>query len=108
MKRELNCTDFMISRAATPLPGELRAGYPVITIIGPRQSGKTTWARAAFPDKPHVSLETPVGREFAATDPRNLLPRCSGGATILGACRTYGTSAANRPQRSSLHRLFDP
>ena len=31
--------------------------YPVVTITGPRQSGKTTLAQATFPDKPYVNLE---------------------------------------------------
>jgi len=72
----------MIPRMATPLLDELRAGYPVITITGPRQSGKTTLARAAFPDKPYVSLETPDEREFAITDPRSFLARWPSGAII--------------------------
>jgi predicted AAA+ superfamily ATPase len=72
----------MIPRLATPLLDELRLGYPVITITGPRQSGKTTLARAAFPDKPYVSLETPDEREFAATDPRSFLARWPDGAII--------------------------
>ena len=72
----------MIPRLATPLLNELRLGYPVITITGPRQSGKTTLARAAFPDKPYVSLETPDEREFAATDPRSFLARWPNGAVI--------------------------
>ena len=85
MKRKLNCRDFMISRAATLLPGDLHAGYLVITITGPRQSGKTTWARAVLPDKPHGSLETPDERQYVAADPRSLLPRWPGGANFLDA-----------------------
>ena len=42
----------MSPRSAASLLGEVRTGYPVITITGPRQSGKTTLARAAFADKP--------------------------------------------------------
>jgi uncharacterized protein len=72
----------MIPRAATSLLGEIRSGYPVITITGPRQSGKTTLARAVFADKPYVSLETPDEREFAATDPRGFLARWPDGAVI--------------------------
>ena len=72
----------MISRTAASLLNEIRAGYPVITITGPRQSGKTTLARAAFADKPYVSLETPDEREFAATDPRGFLARWPDGAVI--------------------------
>ncbi len=72
----------MIPRAAAPLLDEIRSGYPVITLTGPRQSGKTTLARAAFADKPYVSLETPDEREFAASDPRGFLARWKEGAII--------------------------
>lgn len=72
----------MIPRTANALLDEVRQGYPVITITGPRQSGKTTLARAAFADKPYVSLETPDEREFAATDPRGFLARWPTGAII--------------------------
>ena len=72
----------MIPRAATHLLAEIRAGYPVITVTGPRQSGKTTLVRAAFADKPYVSLETPDEREFAETDPRGFLARWPQGAII--------------------------
>ena len=72
----------MIPRTATALLDEIRSGYPVITLTGPRQSGKTTLARAAFPGKPYVSLETPDEREFAASDPRGFLARWKEGAII--------------------------
>jgi predicted AAA+ superfamily ATPase len=72
----------MIPRTAAVLLDEIRSGYPVITLTGPRQSGKTTLARAAFPDKPYVSLETPDEREFAAGDPRGFLARWKAGAII--------------------------
>lgn len=51
----------------------LASQYPVITIIGPRQSGKTTIAKMAFPDKRYVSLEQLSQREFAGTDPVGFL-----------------------------------
>ena len=72
----------MIPRTAAALLDEVRLGYPVITITGPRQSGKTTLARSAFADKPYVSLETPDEREFAATDPRGFLARWPRGVII--------------------------
>ena len=72
----------MIPRTAAALLDEVRTGYPVVTITGPRQSGKTTLARAAFSDKPYVSLETPEAREFARTDPRGFLARFPDGAII--------------------------
>ncbi|MGA1825411.1 MAG: AAA family ATPase [bacterium] len=45
----------------------------LLTITGPRQSGKTTLARKAFPNKEYVSLEDPDNKLFAANDPRGFL-----------------------------------
>lgn len=45
----------------------------MLTVTGPRQAGKTTVCRAAFPTKRFVSLEPPDEREFARTDPRGFL-----------------------------------
>lgn len=56
--------------------------YPVVLLDGPRQSGKTTLARAAFPDKRYVSLEPMDAREFARADPRGLLSEYASGAVI--------------------------
>jgi predicted AAA+ superfamily ATPase len=53
---------------------------PVVTIAGPRQSGKTTLARAVFPRKAYVSLEPPDIRELARTDPRGFLADYPDGA----------------------------
>ncbi|MDQ6965811.1 MAG: AAA family ATPase, partial [Mariprofundaceae bacterium] len=50
-------------------------GFPVIGITGPRQAGKTTLARIAFPDKPYVTLEDPDQLDFARTDPKRFLER---------------------------------
>ena len=49
--------------------------YPVVTLTGPRQSGKTTLARATFPEHAYVSLETPEDRSHALEDPRGFLAR---------------------------------
>ncbi|MBN2333905.1 MAG: ATP-binding protein [Deltaproteobacteria bacterium] len=49
------------------------AEYPVVTLTGPRQSGKTTLVRAAFHDYAYVSLEDPEARSFALEDPRGFL-----------------------------------
>jgi len=56
--------------------------YPVVTLTGPRQSGKTTLTRMAFPDHPYVSLETPSERQFAGDDPLGFLARHPGGAIL--------------------------
>lgn len=47
--------------------------YPVISIVGPRQSGKTTLARHMFPDYRYVSLENLDFRHLAEDDPRGFL-----------------------------------
>lgn len=52
----------------------------MVALTGPRQSGKTTLARALFPDKPYVSLENPDTRAFADTDPRGFLATYESGA----------------------------
>lgn len=55
---------------------------PVITLTGPRQSGKTTLARACFPDLPYVNLEAPDQREFAMEDPRSFLAQYPDGVIL--------------------------
>lgn len=47
--------------------------YPVVTLIGPRQSGKTTLAKHLFADKPYYTLESPDIRAVFQSDPRSLL-----------------------------------
>ncbi len=47
--------------------------FPVIAIIGPRQSGKTTLAKQAFPNHSYFNLEEPDTRLFAEGDPRSFL-----------------------------------
>lgn len=56
--------------------------YPVVTVTGPRQSGKTTLCRALFSDKPYLSLEDLDNREFARTDPRGFLNEVPDGAVL--------------------------
>ncbi len=56
--------------------------FPVVSITGPRQSGKTTLARMTFPDHAYANLEEPDVREFAATDPRGFLRRFRGGVIL--------------------------
>lgn len=56
--------------------------YPVVTVIGPRQSGKTTLVKQSFSDKPYVSLEEPDTRAFAINDPRAFLARFPKGAVL--------------------------
>jgi len=59
---------------------ELADKYPVVTITGPRQSGKTTLLRQTFPDKPYINLEAPDTRARFLADPRGFLARYPDGA----------------------------
>lgn len=52
---------------------ELSTKYPIVTLTGPRQSGKSTLLRNSFPDYRYVSLEDIDMREFAKSDPRGFL-----------------------------------
>ncbi|MES9880694.1 MAG: ATP-binding protein [Sedimenticola sp.] len=47
--------------------------YPIVTLLGPRQAGKTTLVREVLTDYEYVSLETPDVRQFALEDPRGFL-----------------------------------
>ncbi|MFO7727583.1 MAG: ATP-binding protein [Desulfonatronovibrio sp.] len=60
----------------------LAAKYPVVTITGPRQSGKTTLCRMLYPDRKYVNLEAPDDRQFAIDDPRGFLAECQEGAVL--------------------------
>ncbi len=51
--------------------------FPIVTVLGPRQAGKTTLAKMELPDFDYVSLEDPETRAIANEDPRALLKRHS-------------------------------
>ena len=57
--------------------------YPVVTITGPRQSGKTTLCKMAFPAKRYFSLEDLDVRNFARKDPRGFLEEAAQNGAIL-------------------------
>jgi len=72
----------MISRSVEKTIHAMLRGFPIVTITGPRQSGKTTLAKAIFHDKPYVSLEDPDARQSALDDPRSFLERYRDGAVL--------------------------
>ena len=72
----------MIERKIAEKALYLAEKYPILTITGPRQSGKTTLAQALFPEKPYVNLEKPDIREFAINDPNAFLAKYENGAVI--------------------------
>jgi uncharacterized protein len=61
--------------------------YPSVTILGPRQSGKTTLAKMAFPKHSYCSLEDTDTRMQAQNDPRGLLANFSNGVIFDGIQR---------------------
>lgn len=63
----------MIERALTSKLIELAGKYPVVTLTGPRQSGKSTLLKHTFSNYRYVSLEDIDMREFATSDPRGFL-----------------------------------
>lgn len=65
----------MIRRHANAALTELSKGFPIISIMGPRQSGKTTLARTFFPDFEYFSLEELDVRMEVTEDPRGFLQR---------------------------------
>lgn len=73
----------MIKRAISDKILSYARHYPVITITGPRQSGKTTLCKALFPKKQYFSLENIDVRERARTDPRSFLADCVDSGAIL-------------------------
>jgi len=63
----------MITREISDKVEALWGKFPVLTITGPRQSGKTTLIKSIDFDLPYVSLEDPDIREIATEDPRRFL-----------------------------------
>jgi len=68
----------MIPRLLSPYAIRDAGYYPIVTITGPRQSGKTTLAKAAFPNHEYLSLEDTETRSFARDDPKGFLTRHPG------------------------------
>lgn len=72
----------MLRRTAESTLRALATQYPVVTLTGPRQSGKTTLTRSAFPHLHYVNLEQADQRRFAIEDPRGFLRQHAAGAVF--------------------------
>jgi len=84
--------------------------FRAVLVVGPRQSGKTTLVRAAFPDKPYVSLENPDERTLADSDPRAFLTRFPDGAILdeiqrVPALLNYLQEVLDRTDKDGLYIL---
>lgn len=71
-----------ISRTASAILLKSASEYPVVTLVGPRQAGKTTLTRSVFPHLPYVNLEDPDVFTFATHDPRGFLDQFPSGGII--------------------------
>ena len=65
----------MIKRQMSEWLGRVAKEYAVLSIMGPRQSGKTTLARTMFKDYDYVNLEDPDVRRMAETDGADFMRR---------------------------------
>ena len=84
--------------------------YPIVSVTGPRQSGKTTLVKSCFPNKPYVSLEDPDVRIFAIDDPRSFLKQYEIGAIFDEVQNTpdlfsYVQTMVDRKNRNGLFIL---
>lgn len=62
----------MIQGKILPILLKRATQMPVVTVLGPRQAGKTTLVRNAFPAYTYLNLENPAIREYAKKDPKGL------------------------------------
>ncbi|MEA5402813.1 ATP-binding protein [Arcicella sp. DC2W] len=72
----------MIARTIAHKVNELLGKYPIVSITGPRQSGKTTLTKLLRPDYQYVSLENPSDRLFAQQDPVGFLETYQNGVIL--------------------------
>ncbi len=68
----------MVTRTMQKHIYDVAKGFPVITITGPRQSGKTTLAKMSFPDYKYFDLEDPDIRQVMKENPKALLSNPTG------------------------------
>ena len=72
----------MVKRTAEEALRRLASQFPVIGITGPRQSGKSTLAKAVFPNKKYVTFDDRTMRELAASNPNDFIMAFPDGAVI--------------------------
>ena len=72
----------MIARTLTSALERALAQFPLVSVSGPRQAGKTTLARAVRPDYAYVNLDLPQLRDYAREDPLGFLTQYRGGVVL--------------------------
>lgn len=58
------------------------SSYPVVTLLGPRQSGKTTFVKQTLPDYDYVNLEDPSSRQLISIDPKAFFEQHANGLIL--------------------------
>jgi hypothetical protein len=83
--------DFMeiIPRLMEKALREAASYYPVVTLTGPRQSGKTTLLHAVWPEKTYASLENPDTMDFVQADPRGFLLQGEESGMVIDEAQRY-------------------
>ena len=79
----------MLKRTASKKILEVTDKYPVISITGPRQSGKTSLAKELFPNHTYVNLENIAVRQAAEDDPRHFLKLGTGTKMIIDEVQRF-------------------
>ena len=93
----------MIRRIAEDALIRLASQFPVVGVTGPRQSGKTTLAKAVFPDKKYVTFDDRAMRELAASNPKDFLMAFPHGAIFDEAQKVPGIFDALKMEVDSNH-----
>jgi len=78
----------MVKRTLADRLSQAAKQFPIVTVTGPRQSGKTTLVQAVFRDHRYISLELPDQRRFALEDPRGFLNQFDGPVVLDEVQRT--------------------
>ncbi|MFO1256864.1 MAG: ATP-binding protein [Gammaproteobacteria bacterium] len=73
----------MIPRSLSESVLRLAKQFSVLSVTGPRQSGKTTLIKACFPKHHYVTLENLDSRSFAQSDPKGFLEQYDNGIGII-------------------------
>lgn len=82
-------TQAMIPRKIESELINLAKHYPVVTVLGPRQSGKSTLVRNVFASKQYVNLELPDDRRAIEQDPRQFLDNIPNHGIIIDEVQRY-------------------
>lgn len=63
----------LIPRELTPHAKQMATWFPIVSVMGPRQSGKSTMLQSAFPDFTYLNLENSELRSLANNDPTGFM-----------------------------------